>query len=177
MEHIDLNDPLYVKQSLLEKSLNNKNCFDCGATYPSHVSINNGILICENCASVHKTLSHHVSYVRSLNDPWDKYLWYFMERGGNHQLSIFLERFFPVEITLQNPDITSVYNCPIEMRYKSVILDFYRKQLKSEVLMEELPAMPDYSILMNQCAIEEVSPNSRIINYMKALWFSCQIQK
>ena len=100
-----------------------------------------------------------------------------MERGGNHQLSIFLERFFPIEITLQNPDITSVYNCPIEMRYKSVILDFYRKQLKSEVLMEELPAMPDYSILMNQCAIEEVSPNSRIINYMKALWFSCQIQK
>ena len=156
MDKVD--NPLEIKEHLLKQSQNNKTCFDCNAPYPTHVSINNGIILCENCALIHKTLSHHVSYVRKLDEPWDKYLFLFMERGGNHNLSLFLERFFPIEVTLHNPGIRNIYNCPIEMRYKSVILDFYRKQLKSEVLMEEPPTMPDYSILLNQIGFEDGFP-------------------
>ena len=156
-------NPLEIKEYFLNQSQNNKTCFDCGSTYPTHVSINNGIIICENCALIHQTLSPHVSYVRKLDEPWDKYLFLFMQRGGNHNLSIFLERYFPVELTLQNPEAVSIYTCPIEMRYKSVILDFYRKQLKSEVLMEEPPSNPDCSTLLNQIEIENGFPE--FVNY------------
>ena len=156
MESID--NPLEIKEYFLKQSQNNKTCFDCGSTYPTHASINNGIIICENCALIHQTLSPQISYIRKLDDPWDKYLFLFMERGGNHNLSIFLERYFPVELTLQNPEIVNIYTCSIEMRYKSVILDFYRKQLKSEVLMEEPPAKPDYSTLLNQIENENGFP-------------------
>ena len=161
MENVD--NPLEVKEYFLKQSQNNKTCFDCGATYPTHVSINNGIIICENCALIHQTLSPHVSYVRKLDEPWDKYLFLFMERGGNHNLSIFLERYFPVELTLQNPEMVNIYTCPIEMRYKSVILDFYRKQLRSEVLMEEPPANPDNFTLLNQIENENGFPE--FVNY------------
>ncbi|WAR03556.1 GIT2-like protein [Mya arenaria] len=36
-------------------------CADCGATEPSWASINRGVLICDECCSVHRSLGRHIS--------------------------------------------------------------------------------------------------------------------
>ncbi|KAF4529408.1 hypothetical protein B566_EDAN003502 [Ephemera danica] len=41
-------------------------CGDCGALDPSWASINRGILLCDECCSVHRSLGRHVSRVKSL---------------------------------------------------------------------------------------------------------------
>ncbi|XP_037795548.1 ARF GTPase-activating protein GIT2-like, partial [Penaeus monodon] len=41
-------------------------CADCGATEPGWASINRGILICDECCSVHRSLGRHISQVKSL---------------------------------------------------------------------------------------------------------------
>ncbi|XP_076036705.1 ARF GTPase-activating protein GIT1 isoform X2 [Oratosquilla oratoria] len=41
-------------------------CADCGAPEPGWASINRGILMCDECCSVHRSLGRHVSQVKSL---------------------------------------------------------------------------------------------------------------
>ncbi|XP_045584091.1 ARF GTPase-activating protein GIT2 isoform X2 [Procambarus clarkii] len=41
-------------------------CGDCGAQDPGWASINRGILICDECCSVHRSLGRHISQVKSL---------------------------------------------------------------------------------------------------------------
>ncbi|XP_052227395.1 ARF GTPase-activating protein GIT2-like isoform X2 [Dreissena polymorpha] len=41
-------------------------CADCGASEPSWASINRGVLICDECCSVHRSLGRHISQVKSL---------------------------------------------------------------------------------------------------------------
>ncbi|XP_077996299.1 ARF GTPase-activating protein GIT2-like isoform X2 [Glandiceps talaboti] len=42
-------------------------CADCGAPDPGWASINHGILICDECCSVHRSLGRHISQVRPLH--------------------------------------------------------------------------------------------------------------
>ncbi|KAK7066924.1 glycerophosphoinositol permease [Halocaridina rubra] len=42
-------------------------CADCGAPDPGWASINRGILICDECCSVHRSLGRHISHIKSLN--------------------------------------------------------------------------------------------------------------
>uniref|UniRef100_A0A1A8C8N4 G protein-coupled receptor kinase interacting ArfGAP 1 n=3 Tax=Nothobranchius TaxID=28779 RepID=A0A1A8C8N4_NOTKA len=41
-------------------------CADCSAPDPGWSSINRGILICDECCSVHRSLGHHISIVKHL---------------------------------------------------------------------------------------------------------------
>jgi len=46
-------------------------CADCSASGPEWVSINRGVLVCDECCSVHRSLGRHVSQVRHLRlAPW-----------------------------------------------------------------------------------------------------------
>ncbi|XP_065333225.1 ARF GTPase-activating protein GIT2 [Cloeon dipterum] len=41
-------------------------CGDCGALEPTWASVNRGILLCDECCSVHRSLGRHISRVKSL---------------------------------------------------------------------------------------------------------------
>ncbi|KAL5016285.1 hypothetical protein ScPMuIL_005874 [Solemya velum] len=41
-------------------------CADCSASDPNWTSINRGVLICDECCSVHRSLGRHISQVKSL---------------------------------------------------------------------------------------------------------------
>ncbi|XP_072921952.1 ARF GTPase-activating protein GIT2a isoform X12 [Hemitrygon akajei] len=46
-------------------------CADCGVPDPRWASINRGVLICDDCCSVHRSLGRHISQVRHLtHTPW-----------------------------------------------------------------------------------------------------------
>lgn len=49
----------------------NNECFDCQQAQPQWASVNNAVLICLNCAGVHRSLGVQISLVRSLTlDIW-----------------------------------------------------------------------------------------------------------
>ncbi len=80
---------------------------------PTHVSINNSVLLCTNCAEKHKQLGYNISYIRELNDDWDQYLLNFLERGGNSRYIRLCNQY----------DLNQM---PIEEKLKTKIMDYYR---------------------------------------------------
>ena len=99
----------------------NKLCVDCGSENPTKVSINNGILICENCAKEHELLGSSISYLKNINDDYDEFLINFIVLGSNTKFKRFL--------TNEKVDL----NLPIKDKYKTQALNFYRKNLKAKV--------------------------------------------
>ncbi|KAM6423073.1 ARF GTPase-activating protein GIT2 isoform 1-T1 [Liasis olivaceus] len=46
-------------------------CADCSAAEPSWASVNRGVLLCDECCGVHRSLGRHISQVRHLkHTPW-----------------------------------------------------------------------------------------------------------
>ena len=70
---IESDKTLNVIQHLFDKDFENKTCVHCKSPMPTFVSINNAIIICQQCAEKHKTLGYNISYVRELKDVSKKY--------------------------------------------------------------------------------------------------------
>ena len=97
----------------------NSFCFDCGSKNVSFVSINNGIFLCNECATVHMSFPQEISLIEnsdlySLTELALKYLAY----GGNTRLNDFILEEFP-----------KLENYSQKLLYKTRAMDFYRKRL------------------------------------------------
>ena len=114
------------KQIILNIDEANKNCVDCNSDQVIYVSINNGITLCEKCAEEHKKLGTNLSYIRSLDDEFDEYLLNYLVLGSNTKFKKSLE--------LLKVDI----NLPIDQKYKTKGVDFYRNNLKNKVIGQKL---------------------------------------
>ena len=99
----------------------NKLCVDCGAENPTKVSINNGVIICENCAKEHESLGSSVSFLKNINDDYDEFLISFVIMGSNTKFKRFLSK--------ENVDSS----LPIKDKYKTAALHYYRMNLKAKV--------------------------------------------
>ena len=110
---VDYSDSLNVIKYLLEKDFENKLCVECKSPKPSYASINNAILLCENCAEKHKELGYNISYIRDLKDEWDHYLLAYFERGGNSRYIRLCEQY-------------DLNNMPIAEKLNTKILEYYR---------------------------------------------------
>jgi len=110
----------------------NGTCVDCGKSNPTKVSINNGVIICEECALKHEELGHSVSYVKNIDDDFDEYLLNFIVFGSNYKFKKFLAD--------ENVDAS----LPIEKKYLTKAALFYRINLKKKVKSEELIEVKNY---------------------------------
>ena len=104
----------------------NKNCADCNSENPTFISVNHGITLCENCAQIHLNLGKSISYIRKIDDEYDSYLLSFFTFGSN---SKFLNMIDQLKINS---------SLPIEVKYKTFGMDYYRRLLKSKVLGQKL---------------------------------------
>lgn len=111
----------YEFEELL-KEAENQLCFDCGKTPAHWASVNNAIFLCLNCAGEHRGYGVAISYVRSITiDTWNNNQISMMKHGGNVNLRELLEVY--------GIDKNKVEKSAL---YKSRILDFYRRLLKSK---------------------------------------------
>ena len=122
-----------VTRKLFEKDYENKVCVECKCPMPSYVSINNAILLCNQCAERHMKLGYNVSYIRHIASDWDPYLYAYLDRGGNSRF-IRLSKKYDLD------------NMPIEQKFNTRILEYYRLLIKSEVLADVPPFEIPYEV-------------------------------
>ena len=108
-------------QYLFDKDYENKICVECRSPMPSFVSINNSIIICGICAEKHKKLGFNISYIREIKEKWDPYLLSFLERGGNSRYIRFAKKY-------------ELDDLPIEQKYNTKILEYYRLLVRKIIL-------------------------------------------
>ena len=133
MEDQEKYRPIEIVRRLFEKDYENKVCVECKSPMPSYVSINNAILLCDQCAQRHMSLGYNVSYIRHITSDWDAYLYTYMDRGGNSRF-IRLSKKYDLD------------NMPIEQKFNTRILEYYRLLIKSEVLADVPPFEIPYEV-------------------------------
>ena len=109
--------------------IKNNICADCGKKSMDYASINNGIMICAECAKEHLSLGYNISFIHSLGEKWDDYLFNYIKVGGNTRFLQFCKDY---KLDKEN-------NKDKMKKYKSKGLTYYRDILRSEVLGYDPP--------------------------------------
>ena len=126
------NEYLKMISSIKSDPINNV-CFECGSQEPQYISINNAVFICKDCIVNHLSFSHEISEI-IINDLFTLNL---IEAktlflGGNRKLIQFINFDFP-----------GLKQLPPEKLYKTLAIDFYRKNLKFLVNGGKRPLKPN----------------------------------
>lgn len=123
----------------------NKFCVDCSADQVTDVSINNGVTLCESCATIHKAFGSEVSYIRKLTDEWDTYLYDYMVYGSNSRFINCLKAC-SIDNTMES-----------NLKYKTVACDYYRRSLRAKVNKQKPVEDIDHAMGKNICETIEDS--------------------
>lgn len=134
--------PMIFEQSYFyDLDYENKLCADCRAPLPNYISINNSVIICSTCAMRHMSLGYNVSYVIPISSELDQYLLTYISRGGNSRFLRFCAEY-------------GLDSFPIETKYTTNIMLYYRLLIKSEVLAEEPPEPFDKEYNLYPCQLQ-----------------------
>ena len=89
------------------KNPDNALCADCGARGPRWSSVKLGILICAQCAGIHRKLGTHVSFVQSVTiDKWKPEWVETVEKIGNRIANQYFEANVPDHMKKPAPSDT-----------------------------------------------------------------------
>ena len=117
---------IFLIEEIKNDEMNNE-CFDCGASYPQYISINNGIFLCKKCIYYHYKFPDDISTLiqnnlYALGKRELKFLYY----GGNRKLTEYLYLNCP-KLNKYQP----------ELLYKTEEMYFYRYKLEKVVNEKE----------------------------------------
>ena len=102
----------------------NERCAECESLQPQWTSVNLGIVLCLDCAGLHRSLGVHISFVRSMEmDVWTEEHVSTMLAGGNSRVRSYLG-----EPEGQDAGIG------FGERYQSTLADKYRKELEERAI-------------------------------------------
>ncbi|KAJ9440026.1 putative ADP-ribosylation factor GTPase-activating protein AGD6 [Diplonema papillatum] len=107
---------------ILQAPANGK-CMECAASGPQWADLHHGVIICLDCAGVHRSLGVHISFVRSLTmDEWTPDQLRRLQVGGNEKATeFFIDHGVPRGSTghpASAPDIKARYNHIGAFKYK-----------------------------------------------------------
>jgi len=104
----------------------NKICFDCGAANPKWASIKNGIFICFQCSTKHRSLDVQISFTRSCT--LDRWKWKELEQmklGGNKAAKAYFAKNDLTQGGQHN------YTSPLAAKYRTNLAKKAEEALKS----------------------------------------------
>ena len=144
------NEYLKMTSSIKSDPINNV-CFECGEKDPQYISINNAIFICKDCVVNHFSFSQEISQIiindlYSLNLSEIKMLYL----GGNRKLIQYINFDFP-----------GLKQLPPNILYKTLAVDFYRKNLKFIINGGKRPLKPNAQFAYN--LLEDFNNNNNYI--------------
>jgi hypothetical protein len=94
-----------------------------------YISVNNAVLVCEDCAVEHRKLPSGLSYIMSIADAGETYSLQKVELlkfGGNDRFRTFLESFKASE----EEDAHSAFaEMPITKKYATNAVKYYRHKI------------------------------------------------
>jgi len=110
-----------VKQTFEElfKIQENNHCFECGENADTWASVNNGIFLCNECATAHQKFGVNVSSIRRISDPWSDFHLSMMVNGGNMKLRDFFDKYYIPK------------DGPMNFKYRTKAGYYYRNQLRA----------------------------------------------
>lgn len=117
---------LRMKTIVYDMDNSNGKCADCNRESMDYASINNGTIICEECAEKHKKLGNGISYLRAFNERWDDYLLNYIRTGGNSRFIHFAKAYH-------------ISSMDILLKYKTRASEYYREIIRSEVMGYDPP--------------------------------------
>eukprot|EP00730_Choanoeca_flexa_P015902 TRINITY_DN7409_c0_g1_i4.p1 TRINITY_DN7409_c0_g1~~TRINITY_DN7409_c0_g1_i4.p1 ORF type:complete len:242 (+),score=36.15 TRINITY_DN7409_c0_g1_i4:33-758(+) len=124
----------------------NDGCFDCENSLAEWASVNLGILLCVECAGVHRGLGVGVSFVRSVTmDAWNQEQIELMKHGGGEKLRQCL---IDSHLMMSSP----------KLRYFSPAAELYRQQLRARARGDPEPqALPDAEVALLNEQMQDVA--------------------
>ena len=147
------NNNEYLKMiSFIKSDPINNVCFECGEKDPQYISINNAIFICKDCVVNHFSFSQEISQIiindlYSLNLSEVKMLYL----GGNRKLIQYI-----------NFDYPGLKQLPPYILYKTLAVDFYRKNIKFIINGGKRPIKPSVQFAYN--LLEDFGNNNNLMN-------------